>query len=1028
MRPYRWLATLMLGVALSWHAPNAAPREVRIGVLAFRAVPQMQAQWAPLGEALSRAYPGNHFQVEAYSYNDLQQAVAARRIDFVLTNPGHYVLIARRLGLSAPLATLVNLEQGQPVTAFGGVILTRAERNDIRSLTDLRGKTVAFTSTDSLGGYQMQAYELLQAGVDPRRQIRPLPTGMPHDKVVEAVLSGRADAGFVRSGLLESLQQEGKLRPGQLKVLNAQSLAAFPVTVSTRLYPEWPFAALPHTDRTLMRKVASFLLKVEEDKALTKALHIHGFDVAADYTPVVELLRTLRMPPFDDVPMFTWSDVWQRYRIEVASGLAAGCIILSLGFWLLLINRRLQTERQRVEAQAAALRESELRFRTVAHYTYDWEYWQAADRRILYMSPSCERVTGYRAEEFIANPRLLIEIVHPEDRPLIEAHVAHAWHSQGEEQLDFRIVRKDGEVRWIAHVCKAVYDAQGQFNGRRVSNRDVTERKAYEVALMEARDAAESAARAKSEFLANMSHEIRTPMNAIVGLTRLALDKRVSKEVRDYLEKIAAASESLLSILNDVLDYSRMEAGKLALDPQPFHLHDLLDDLRNLFAVQAEAKGLEFRMEVDPAIPTGLKGDVLRLRQVLSNLLGNAIKFTERGHVTLRLELLRRTEREAWVRFSVSDSGIGIRPEDQARLFKPFSQADGSITRRFGGTGLGLAISQRLLALMDSSMRVDSAPGKGATFSFVLRLDGVADLPPHATEHTQPKHAAGTLSVTLHTLGAALQGRRILVAEDNHINQQVVKEFLKLAGARVDVAGNGAEALAMIERNHYDAILMDVQMPEMSGDQATARIRAQARFAALPIIALTAGVTPEERARCKAAGMNDFVAKPIDPETLIRVLNDWIGRSDRAAASASSSLPPTGQHGELAQQGEPASAIPPLAPTHEVRVLPGFELERVYAMVGDDETLITELLHIFREDAANAMERLEALLAARDYPAAHRLVHTLKGSAGNLGAMELHAAAAALDDGLRQGRLDPQALDRFRAALDSALQALQKLD
>ncbi len=470
-----WLVLLCL---LFLTKPLWAQEEVRIGVLAYRPVPQTQAQWAPLATALNKAIPEYHFVVKVYDLEGLRAVAAKQQIDFILTNPGHYVLMNRRIGLAPPIATLANVEQGKTLTMFGGVIFTRANRADIHALADLRGKSVAATGIDSLGGYQMQAYELSRIGLKIPEDIRLIRTGMPQDNVVEAVLAGTADAGFVRSGVLEKLSREGKLDMASVTIVNQQNQPDFPVQSSTRLYPEWPFATLPHTNKDLKRKVASFLLNLAENRPLVQALRIQGFDVPADYSSVEEVLRELSMPPFEKKPKFTVYDVWDRYQWPIGAGLIASSLILLLGVRLLLSNRR--------------LRESELRFRTVADYTYDWEYWLGPDNDIYFMSPSCERITGYAADAFMANRDLLKQIVFPEDSRMMEEHHQGIHHQRGMETLVFRIIRHDGKVRWIEHICQPVFDNAGQYIGRRVSNRDITDRKLAEAQLRIAATAFES--------------------------------------------------------------------------------------------------------------------------------------------------------------------------------------------------------------------------------------------------------------------------------------------------------------------------------------------------------------------------------------------------------------------------------------------------------------------------------------------------------------------------------------------------------
>lgn len=364
----RWLVA---GCLLLASSSVFAQDEIKIGILSFRSKPQTLSQWAPLATELNRAIPEYKFIVEAYGLNELSAAVNARQVDFILTNSGHYVLMAHRSGLSAPLATMINLEQGKPVSSFGGVIFTRADKTDINQLKDIRGKTVAVFSTDSLGGYQMEAYELIHAGMRIPQDIQLKKMGQSQDDIVTAVLSNNAEVGFVRSGLLESLVSEGKLDIAGIKILNRQDLPYFPDVVSTPLYPEWPFVSLPHISRELKRKVASFLLNIEANKALSQSLKIQGFDVPADYEPVVEVLRQLRMPPFDIAPEFTLSDVWNRYRWPIASSVAAFALILLLGFNLLLAIRRLKSEKALVQSQSMLLTSSNHRFEAVLHAVPD---------------------------------------------------------------------------------------------------------------------------------------------------------------------------------------------------------------------------------------------------------------------------------------------------------------------------------------------------------------------------------------------------------------------------------------------------------------------------------------------------------------------------------------------------------------------------------------------------------------------------------------------------------------------------------
>ena len=547
------------------------------------------------------------------------------------------------------------------------------------------------------------------------------------------------------------------------------------------------------------------------------------------------------------------------------------------------------TERKQAEDASEQLRESHQKFQQMADNITDAFWIRSPDmREVQYISPAFARIWGRPAESLVASPQAWGDFIFPEDREHVLSVFARLTSDAASVDLEYRIVRPDGEIRWIRARGFQVRDAADKLIRLTGIATDITAPKLAELEISRtnlvlqaeiverkrAEEAAATANRAKSEFLANMSHEIRTPLNGVVGMTELALSTDLNAEQREYLDMVKSSAESLSTVINDILDFSKIEAGKLTVDIIPFNLNDSLSTTLKLLAIRAHAKGLKLTCDIRPGVPAVVLGDPGRLRQIVTNLVGNAIKFTEHGEVVVTVECETQSEREVILRFSVSDTGLGVPKDRQAAIFKPFVQADGSTTRKYGGTGLGLAISTNLVSLMGGRIWLDSESGKGSIFHFTISF-GVHQAP-------LPDAADRLKVVTDDALRRSGRKLRILLAEDNQVNQIIAARLLEKRGHTVVIAGNGRQALAALDEpgsGGFDLILMDLQMPEMDGLELTGIIRGREKSsgAHVPIVAMTANAMKGDEEACLAAGMDGYVSKPIQIEqffaTIGRVLS-----------------------------------------------------------------------------------------------------------------------------------------------------------
>jgi two-component system sensor histidine kinase/response regulator len=746
------------------------------------------------------------------------------------------------------------------------------------------------------------------------------------------------------------------------------------------------------------------------------------------------------------------------------------------------------TERKRIES---ALRESEEQFRQLAENIHEVFFIFAAEpARTVYISPAYEQVWGSPRQELYERASAWIDSVHPEDRENA-AEVFRRCLSGIQVETEFRVIRPDGDIRWIHARCFPVCDPQGKFLRSVGIAEDITEQRRVLEEVRGARAVAEAANRVKSEFLANMSHEIRTPMNGILGMTELALDTDLTREQREYLAAVKSSGDALLRVLNDILDFSKVEAGKLDLELIEFSLQDCVGETVKAMAVRAHGKGLELAYQFGPEVPQRVVGDPVRLRQILTNLVGNAIKFTVQGEVVLTLSAAPGDEGKTSLNFTIKDTGIGIPQEKLASIFRPFVQGDTSTTRTYGGTGLGLAISVQLVDLMGGRISVESALGKGSCFQFTIAMtvpqqttqitllagpeilvgvpvlivddnptnrkilehatrdwgmapcsvsDGEAALREVEAAVQQGKHyrvalidshmpgmdgfalverlqhdprMAGAVImmltssgqrgdaarcrqlgiaaylvkpigsselmqallvalgqsaevvrplVTRHTLREDHRGLRILVAEDNPVNQALILRVLQKQGHAPELARTGLEAVAMAAAGRFDVAFMDVQMPEMDGFAATAAIREREKIhgAHLPIYAMTAHALKGDEERCLAAGMDGYISKPVEFSKIRQVLD-----------------------GVRAQPRNPT---------------PAWDQGRALSGVGGDEKLLREIAEMFLHEYPQAVSDLRRALAGHDAKMLGRIAHRLKGEVGSFGAGQSVSALLKLEE------------------------------
>ncbi|MBU0993312.1 MAG: response regulator [Proteobacteria bacterium] len=1009
---------------------NAADEAVvKIGVLAKMGVDACMDQWQPTAEYLEGQIDGLAFEIVPLAYDRIYEAVKSGSVDFILANPSFYVELERWYGANR-IATLKNRCSMGVCKTYGGVIFWQKHRTDIVGWADLRGKRFMAANAFSLGGWRIVWREFKERGIDPYRDFSELRFGLTHEDVVNAVSSGQVDAGSVRTDILEQMASEGKIRLDDFTVLGqGKSIsvnASLPFLCSTRLYPEWPMAKLQSTPDDLAEKVTVALLQMKPDSPAALAASCAGWTIPLNYQPVHECLRFLKVGPYQDLGKISARDVIRSY----------------------------------------------------------WRW-------LLAVALAC-----------IGS--IVVAVV---------------------------IFRLNGKIR----------DSHERLKD------EMAERRKIDEALKQAKEIAEAATRAKSEFLANMSHEIRTPMNGVIAAAELVMNEDLPPKIKRYLKIIHTSAHSLLGLINDILDFSKIEAGKMSIDNKPFMLDEVLDRVVNLFFNSASEKGIELLVDIHPETVRALVGDPMRLQQILTNLVGNSVKFTENsGFILISVKMADASDAFVTLQFQVKDTGVGIPAPYMERLFQPFTQADASDTRRYEGTGLGLSICKRLVEMMSGRIWVESAVGHGSTFYFTVKierqpLDAVRKFDPpdemrrlrvlvvddchesvllvsrmlasfnfetetaasgaeavekfkksiqcdrpiglaivdwrmpemdgfetarqiksncrvdipvimmtafgkdaerEAAEKigiccflTKPVYPSTLYNAIMDVFGKKgethrlvsesidtdatvykkrLQGFRILVVEDNPTNSEIAVAILESAGISADTAENGRVALEKVHAQAYDAVLMDIQMPEMNGYEATKQIRKDPRMHALPIIAMTAHAMHGDEKKCIQAGMDGYISKPVRQLRLFQLL--WRLLKNRRPVFS----PMTSENDRHPVEKE-------IALPDEVD---GIRIRESLVATQLEPFVYLKILKGFFTNHQNAEKEINAALAENDNERLTFLAHTLKGGAANIGAVAVMSAAGDLEK-----RLDnhPQAseiqalCDRLCAALNTALKSIEQL-
>lgn len=1124
--PFRiWLVRLAaLCILFLFFTPYlGADTTYKIGVLAHQGKDKCQNEWQPTMDYLSRMLNQYNFELVPLGFADVKPAVATKRIDFLIANPAIFAEMELEYKLE-PIATQLNSQNGISYSSFSSVIFARADNPQIRSLHDIRGKSMMAVAPNSFGGWLMALREMRSHDLDIPHELQRLSFSGTHNAVIESVRNRLADVGVIRSGIIEDMIARGQLFPDELLVLHSQSSdEEYPFLRSTELYPLWPLAKMPHIKPHVAQRVSELLIALPEGAPELKAAGISGWTIPRNYNIVHSCLKDLRIGPYKKYSVYSLRELFVLYGWWFVA-----VLVLFTGLVITVIRRR-TLYRRLVKTNQSILHQKEL-FRNLYEenriLTENLNVGIAfidRDLKLLATNPQLRKwfpglrqdETKYCYEELNLNG--VAEVCEP-------CHVKQSFQD-GKNHYIIRELKR-GDETWYFHVSAIpILDSEGQVSSVLEIFEDISSLKEYEKELVQAKLIAEEANKAKSDLLANVSHEVRTPLNCVLGFIDLLMDTKLSFIQSQYLDNASNCAQNMLRILNDILDYSKIEAGKLDLDLVKTDMVSLIEQSVDIVKFGAAKKQLEFLVNIPPDLPRFAWVDPLRLKQILINLLSNAIKFTPKGEIELKISYKYLTERRASFIFEVRDTGIGISDAQQARLFHPFTQAESSTSREYGGTGLGLSISRFIARKMGSDITLKSEMGKGSTFSITINTDfekgvnlsythlkgrkilfiddnpakleimgntlkywGMEYFPaisaPKALEIVQQVPKLDVIIVDYHLEGLKehsliqemrsiieqkgspmpafilntstedrlnqdvlqsmglrhrlvkpvkttelylylrevmegtetkladtpelkedvqkqsqrWQGVKVLVADDNPMNQLLFAEIMKKELPAIELlqAENGLEAVHIAQHQKPDIILMDLQMPQLNGLEATKRIREweaeNPGSRRLPIIALTAGIISHERQNYIDAGMDYFLTKPLVLPALMQVLRKYLPQEELAVAEPES---------EMAKgKGECMDS------EH-------FECGKLFARIFKDRVLLEELIELAKTQLAENFEALPRAIEEDNPKKIQYFAHTIRGIALN---MNLPILAQYMQN-------IEQNLDLEKSALQDALQA-----